>query len=293
MNFSKITIALDGSKLDKTLIRYSHFIANNFKSHATLFFHVVPSFIATHILDRQLENLLRKNSNFAKQRPKELEKEIHSIFEKREGLEVNFSVVEGKPQDQLLSRIREKKPDLLVLGKKQISNGSGIIARRIARKADCPIWFVTENATTDLKKILVPIDFSSYSLKALKTALYLQEQLQEITITALHIIDVPMTAYKINRNKEEIIQRLKTAAENSFRQFLYQNKLSETDITFKMLLNDNFNVAEYIQKTTEQEKSDLIITGAKGRSGLSRFVFGSVTERLISYPKTPPILVVR
>ena len=292
MNFSKIITALDGSKLDKKLIKYSHFIANTFKTDAVLFFHVVPSFMASNILDVQLENLLRKNSTFAKQ-PKELEKKIYSVFEEREGLEVNLSVVEGKPQDQLLSMIRENKPDLLVLGKKQISNGSGIIARRIARKADCPIWFITEKATTNLKKILVPIDFSSHSLNALKTALYLKEQLKEVTITALHLIDVPMTAYKIDRNKEEIIQRLKAAAENSFRQFLQQNKLSETDIKFKMLLNDNFNVAEYIQKTTAQEKSDLIITGAKGRSGLSRFVFGSVTERLISYPETPPILVVR
>lgn len=293
MNFPKIVVALDGSGLDKKLIEYSHFIAKNFKANATQFFHVVPHFMTSNILDSRLENRLRKKPSFAKQQSKKLEKNIHSVFEEKEGMKVNLSVVEGKPQDQLLSIIRKKKPNLLVLGKKQISDGSGIIARRIARKADCAIWFVTENANVNFQKILVPIDFSSYSLKALKTALYLKEQLNEITITALHLIDVPMTAYKINRNKEEIIQQLKASAQNSFRQFLNQNLLPETDIDFKILLNDNYNVAEYIQQTAAQEKSDLIITGAKGHSGLGGFIFGSVTERLISIPETPPVLVVR
>lgn len=293
MNFPKIIVALDHSGLDEKLIEYSHFITTHFKTNTTQFFHVVPHYMSSNILDSRLENLLRKKSILARQQPKNLEKKINSIFEKKEGIDINLSVVEGKPQDQLLNIIREKKPSLLVLGKKQISEGSGIIARRIARKAGCPIWFVTENANINLKKILVPIDFSSYSLKALKTALYLKKQLKEVSITALHLIDVPMTAYKINRNKEEIIQRLKTSAENSFRQFLNQNKLSETDIEFKMLLNDNYNVAEYVQEMAAQEKSDLIITGAKGRSGLGGFVFGSVTERLISYPEIPPVLVVR
>ncbi len=293
MNFFKIMVALDRSGLDEKLIEYSHFIANNFKATTTHFFHVVPHYIPSNILDNRLENLLRKKSILAREQPKDLEKKIHSVFEEKEGMEFNLSVVEGKPQDQLLNIIREKKPDLLVLGKKQISDGSGIIARRIARKADCSIWFVTENANTALKKILVPIDFSSYSLKALKTALYLKKQLKEVSITALHLIDVPMTAYKINRNKEEIVQQLKASAKNSFRQSLNKNKLSETDIEFKMLLNDNYNVAEYVQEMAAQEKSDLIITGAKGRSGLGGFVFGSVTERLISYPEIPPVLVVR
>ena len=180
-----------------------------------------------------------------------------------------------------------------MLGKKEISGGSGILAQRIARKAECAVCFITEQVNLDLQKILVPIDFSAHSLRALKTALHLKEQSKEINITALHLIDVPMTAYKINRNKAEIIRRMKESAEQSFRHFLTQNHLSESQLDFKMRLNDDFDVSRYIKKIALSEKSDLIITGAKGRSGLSGFVFGSVTENLISTKDTPSVLVVR
>jgi nucleotide-binding universal stress UspA family protein len=59
-----------------------------------------------------------------------------------------------------------------------------------------------------------------------------------------------------------------------------------------MLLNDHFNVAEYVQQTAAAEQSDLIITGAKGHSGLSGFVFGSVTEKLIAASERP-VMVIR
>ena len=158
MNFPKIMVALDRSGLDKTLIEYSQFITTYFKATTAHFFHVVPHYMPSNILDSRLENLLRKKATLAGQQSKDLENKIYAVFEKEGNIDLNLSVIEGKPQDQLLSIIRERKPSLLVLGKKQISEGSGITARRIARKADCPIWFVTENANTDLKKILVPIE---------------------------------------------------------------------------------------------------------------------------------------
>lgn len=93
--------------------------------------------------------------------------------------------------------------------------------------------------------------------------------------------------------KKEIIRRLKESAKQSFHQFLIQNQLPESDLNFKVQLNDDFDVSKYIKETALLEKSDLIIIGAKGQSGLSGFVFGSVTEKLISTKETPPILVVR
>ena len=86
---------------------------------------------------------------------------------------------------------------------------------------------------------------------------------------------------------------MKERANHSFRQSLADNQLTGAYIEFKTLLNDNYDVAHYIQETAAQEKSDLIITGAKGRSGFGGFVFGSVTERLIAYAAIPPVLVIR
>lgn len=293
MNFPKILVALDFSTFDKTLIEYSRFIVEKFDANSIKFVHVVPSYILSDSLDSNLKSLLKQDSLIPERYQEKLGKDIQSTFGDLKGVNINISIKAGKPQTELLRLIKENKPDLLVLGKKEISGGSGILAQRIARKAECAVCFITEQVNLDLQKILVPIDFSAHSLRALKTALHLKEQSKEINITALHLIDVPMTAYKINRNKAEIIRRMKESAEQSFRHFLTQNHLSESQLDFKMRLNDDFDVSRYIKKIALSEKSDLIITGAKGRSGLSGFVFGSVTENLISTKDTPSVLVVR
>lgn len=289
MSFPKILVALDFSTLDKTLIKYSHFIVEKFGANSIQFIHVVPS----HIAPDSLDNSIQKDSLPIEKYQKELKEDIQVIFGEMKDADINLSVVAGKPQTELLKQIEESNPDLLVLGKKEISGGSGILAQRIARKAKCAVCFITEEVNLDFQNILVPIDFSSYSLRALKTALHLKEQSKQIKITALHLIDVPMTAYKVNRNKDEIIRRLKATAKHSFNQLLTQNQLQKSQFDFKVLLNDDFDVSRYIKKTAFSEKSDLIIIGAKGHSGLSGFVFGSVTENLISTKDTPSVLVVR
>lgn len=293
MNYPKMLVALDFSTLDKKLIQYSRFIAEKFGVDSIQFIHVVPFDIPPDSLDSSLENLIREGLPLPERHQKGLAKDIQFAFGEMKEVNINLTIEEGKPQTKLLSLVNEDNPDLLVLGKKEISGGSGILAQRIARRAKSAVWFITEGANIAPQKILVPIDFSPHSLRALKTALHLKEQFKEINITALHLIDIPMTAYKINKNKDEIIRRLKETAKRSFHQFLTQNQLSESHLDFKMLLNDDFDVSQYIKETASFEKSDLIIIGAKGRSGLSAFVFGSVTEKLISTKDTPPVLVVR
>lgn len=182
---------------------------------------------------------------------------------------------------------------LLVLGKKQISDGSGVNARRVARNVKSAIWFVTAKATTDIRNILVPVDFSGNSLRALEAALELRKHLKDVTITALHVIDIPMTAYKINRNKDAIIAEMKASATNRFLRVLSQNEIDKAGLNFQLLMNDEFDVARYIQKTAAQENADLIIVGGKGYSLLDNFLFGSVTEKLVNCEHEIPVLVMR
>lgn len=293
MNFSKIAVALDRSSFDEKLIQYSAVIAKHFGVTSADFLHVVPYYFPPHLIGYDLQKILRKELFLTQEQQRELLNTIKTVFANLDELEVNLHIIEGKPQNKLLTTIQAELPDLLVLGKKQVGGGSGIIAQRIARKVKSAILYVTEKGNTNTQNILVPIDFSSYSLRALQAALHLKEELKEVKITALHLIDVPITAYRINKNKEEIVQQLKLSAEEIYHQFLHRNQLAKTDFEFNMLMNDDFNIAGYVRKIAAKENSDLIITGAKGRSDLNSFVFGSVTEKLVSYRDIPSVLVIR
>ena len=65
---------------------------------------------------------------------------------------------------------------MLVVGKKEVSEGSGITARRVARNAACNILFLPVNSFQEVEHLIVPIDFSSNSLQALHTAPGYQKQ---------------------------------------------------------------------------------------------------------------------
>jgi nucleotide-binding universal stress UspA family protein len=293
MKFSKILVALDLSDLDEQLIKYSQSIAATFEATSIEFLHVCPHFVYSEALASSFDSLIQEDLSWTRQVQTDLAKVIQPAFDAMTGIDVNISVTEGKPQEQLIAMVREKQPDVLILGKKKGSEGTGIIARRIARKANCAIWFVPENATPQVKTILVPVDFSEYSARALKAALHFKEKMGEIQITTLHLIELPTTAYNINRNREGITLQLKAAALKSYQRFLSNYQLDEKDFEFKMLFNDEFDVARYIQIMADRKESDLILMGATGHSRFDEFIFGSVTEKLITYEEKSPVLVVR
>lgn len=282
MAFSKIMVGLDLSSFDEKLIQYSRFIATKFETKTIDFLHVIPAFLFPEAIEPISSSVNQQ-----------LAEEIQLAFGADKKVKVNISVLEGKIREQLLGLTQIKNPNLLILGKKKINVASGITARRVAQKTNCAILFVTENASTTIKNILVPIDFSDYAYRALQTAIQLKEQLGDVTITALHVIETPNASYKINRNKEATIQHLKNNAQKDFDEFLAKKQLDKKDFKLNMLLNDEYDVARYVHVIAEQDKSDLIIIGAKGRSRFEGMIFGSVAEKLVTYEATVPVLIVR
>jgi nucleotide-binding universal stress UspA family protein len=104
---------------------------------------------------------------------------------------------------------------------------------------------------------------------------------------------MPMTAYKINRNQQEIIAQLNDAAHTGYKAFLKKHGLDKADIEFTTAVNDVFDIGHYIQETAFHTNTDLIIIGAKGHGLFEDFVFGSTTEKLVNKEVSLPILVVR
>ncbi len=293
MEFPKMIIGLDQSGFDKELIRYSHFIADTFGVRTAQFIHVVPYLFSSELLNEGLEALIGKEQNRQERVQNELAAAIKPVFDDLTEIQVSYTAREGHPQEELLQAIEDTDPDLLVLGKKATGKGSGIAARRVARKVTSAIWFVTEDAPTTIRRIMVPVDLSDYSLKALQTALLLKASMPDVVVTALHVIDVPSTGYRINVNREIIIERLKTTAFEELLAFTDRNRIKRTDVQFNIQLNEEFSVAHHIRETASTEKSDLIIMGAKGRSRFENFLFGSVTEKLVSDEVTCPVLILR
>ena len=202
-------------------------------------------------------------------------------------------MLRGIPHEELIRVIQVTQPGLLVLGKKLISHGSGISAWKVVRQVGTAIWFVTEAAKVEKQNIVVPVDFSENSFRALRAALHLRKHSDTVRITALHVVDVPLTANNAYRDKNAIIAEIKASATRKFLQFLQEHGIGHTGIELQLTMNDKVDVAHYIREAALHAHSDLIVIGGKGQSFINNLLFGSVTEKLVTEEYSRPILVIR
>ncbi|MFN3918244.1 MAG: universal stress protein [Flavobacteriales bacterium] len=141
-----------------------------------------------------------------------------------------------------------------------------------------------------MKKILVPTDFSKYSIYAAEMAARIAKK-TDARIFFLHVINFPM--YEGNLP----FQEYKNVAENLFIMKHVRQKFQEL---FQQPFLKNVNIAEAVsfdgvyESITEQAQKneiDLIVMGTHGASGLMGNVLGSNTEKVVRLSKIPVITV--
>lgn len=139
-------------------------------------------------------------------------------------------------------------------------------------------------------KILVPIDFSDLSIKALDIANKFAREFNG-TITPFHAY-IPVTDMdgfnilggaigtdEIIKNVENVVlQRLNDLVENKLDDDIANDPIVEVG-----------NPAHAISETAND--FDMVIMGTHGRTGFKRFLMGSVAEKVIRTCKTPVLLV--
>lgn len=141
-------------------------------------------------------------------------------------------------------------------------------------------------STLSLRKILVPIDFSECSRKALHYATALSKQFQA-EILLLHVLEMPPVP----------VQAFETAFMEGNPEESAANELSkwqaeaESPAPVKTLVCSG-SASPEIVRTADENNMDLIVIGSHGRTGLARLILGSTAERVVRHAPCP-VLVVR
>ena len=127
-----------------------------------------------------------------------------------------------------------------------------------------------------MKKILVPIDGSKYSFKALEKARVLCEKFgsELIVITVVSDIVALNVDYKI-----DIISQNIASAEQMLKQIELDFKDSNIKLTTMYKVGD---ITREIVEQAENSDVDLIVTGSRGLGMLSRTFLGSISHKVIN-----------
>jgi nucleotide-binding universal stress UspA family protein len=164
---------------------------------------------------------------------------------------------------------------------------------KLARTCRTSVLFVPEKVPEQLKRILVPIDFSDYSREALEQAVMLACQVPGTEVLAHHIYEVPVGYYKSGYTREQFQQRLQELSEEHYQSFI--TKISPLACPVRPLFScdDEEDKSALICKTAIAKDVDLMVIGAKGHTALSVFLLGSLTEKLLRHYLNVPVLVVK
>ena len=145
----------------------------------------------------------------------------------------------------------------------------------------------------EFKRILVPLDGSALSERALPVARVLARKF-ESQIILLRVLDIPTPTAPTSHLEETIgwIREARRHALQDAQSYLetIQRELYGEGFEARILLRDR-SPAEDILDVACAEDIDLIVMSSHGKGGLARWSFGSVAERVARHSLCPVLLV--
>ena len=135
------------------------------------------------------------------------------------------------------------------------------------------------------KKILVPIDGSKYSQKALQKAVEIAGEFDS-KIILIYVIEKSMPLNLLDRSEYLKINRKfgKKTLDKA------ESYLSEQEIRFNSILKEG-NIVKEIEKVAKKEKCSLVIVGNKGLGSVTRILLGSVSSKLAQTSRCSVLIV--
>jgi nucleotide-binding universal stress UspA family protein len=146
------------------------------------------------------------------------------------------------------------------------------------------------------RKILVPLDGSEISEKALEYLDYLATSEKETSIVLLHIVEPILPPGRpdyilAQKTQEEESQREKNAR-NYLKDVASNLSSRETIGKIQIILDVSLGgPSKEILDYADAKNVDLILMTTHGRSGVSRWALGSVTDRVVSHSKVPVLAI--
>jgi nucleotide-binding universal stress UspA family protein len=227
-------------------------------------------------------------------RKEAMEKLVKEKFPTIKGIEMDFVVKEGNLSKKILKLAEEKSADLILIGRKVALPGTGVASHRMARRASCSLLIVPEQSQPKLTTLLVPSDFSDHSIHALEEAIGMAKKYGGgIEIIFQNVLSIPSNYATTGKTYEEFAELMKKHAESNFKKFIRKIDTKGIPITPIYTKDDDDDPVQEIVAAALEHKAEVIIIGAKGKTGATALHIGSMAERLIQFNKSLPLLVTR
>jgi nucleotide-binding universal stress UspA family protein len=203
------------------------------------------------------------------------------------------------PAPAVLRYADEENVDLIALGTHGRRGPSrillGSVAEEVVRRAEQPVLTVRGESEGGratpiglLDRILVPIDFSEHSREALRTAAE-WAGLYDAQVDTLHVVEEDLhPAFYVGgvRSVYDVEPDLDDKVQAKLNDFVSETLGDDVEAHVQ-----TGSAPSAIAEFVEANGVDLVTLSTHGRTGLERFLLGSVTEKVVRHVRCPVLTV--
>lgn len=293
--YRKVLVPLDGSDLAETILPYVTELALGLKAEVALL---------------AVWNPLALEGRYFPGGAKRMEDRAHGYLDKvtkslrTAGLKAQPMVVPGFPAAEIVAHARTSHSDLIALsthGRTGMARGIlGSVTDRVIRTTDRPVLTIRPRDAKDqqpkgqkrITRVVVPLDGSPLAEAVLPHVEELAGQLS-LNVTLVRIVHIPTLAYggvvevytDVLPVEKQLAQEAQSYLETTAQRFIARNIPVQLEV-----LRDY--AADRIVDFAQASPGSLVAMSTHGRSGLVRFIIGSVTDKVVR-AYNGPVLVVR
>ena len=286
--YDTILVPTDGSDGATAAARHGLNLANAFGSQVR-FLSVVD--------DRTYSSGLADIDSKADDRREALERQAADALQAVEDLANETSstfqtaIEHGVPHETILASAAEHDVDLISMGTHGRTGLDryllGSVAERVVRTSDVPVLTSQRGPTEKpgYANILIPTDGSDTATAAVDHGLAIAER-YDATVHALSVVD--LSALAGSYDIAHLVDSWKERYERTVEAVAEEGEARDLDVVTSVVEG---TPSRAIQTYIDNEDIDLVTMGTHGRTGLERYLIGSVTARLVRTSDTPILTV--
>ncbi len=294
--YRKMLVPLDGSKIADVALVYAAETAAGLKDTEIELLHVHNP--GEGGLDSMHKAYIEKAADKIKKR-----------LDETKNIKVSSRLVGGNPADEIVKYAKKNKTGLIIMathGRSGISRWAmGSVAYKVMRSVNIPICLVRAGIDEETVRrkakgrvVIVPMDGSKKAESVLPCveALARQYEKSEIEVVLLRVCQKPEISsdypYSMPVSWEEHVEQeqLKCKLEAGVYLTEIAKRFKDKNIKVSTELPTG-KPAEEIIRYDAASDSRLIIMSTHGRSGFSRWAYGSVAESVMLGTQTPIIMI--
>jgi nucleotide-binding universal stress UspA family protein len=294
--FNRILLPLDRSALAECVLPYAIAIAHAFEAQVTLL----------HVMDTPREARWRRAMDPLNWQIRKAEATtyLHEVELRLQAASVltETHILEGFAAEQIIGFSDTHAAQLIILsshGQSGLSDwGVSSVVHKIAQRARTSVMIVraaqpvaSDVAGLRYQRILVPLDGTSRAEYVLPAAAVLARE-HEAEIVLAHIVQKPVMPRRTPPSREDVDLADRLVERNQAEAIQYLDQLQARitgKVEARVLVSDHLTAS--LHELVEQEKADLVLLSAHGRSSQTRGLSGDVVSSLIVQGTTPLIIM--